>query len=153
MKKMFYLPILLSIALSQTSFNTHRQTSSSNEKVDESEIFFEPEQSPYYLNGGHKGLLNDLYTTLLKTAPVIQDCVKGRALVKFSVSEDGIIDPDSIKILSNKSVPEDYLDAAVEAIKNLGRFEPGKMNGTPKKVWFNLPVIYPIPLDKVSSGE
>ena len=129
------------------------EKSISNTNVDESKIFFEPEQPAYYLNGGSKGLLKDLYTEILKTTPVTQDCVKGRALVKFTVLEDGIIDPNSIKILSNKSVPEDYMKAAIEAIKKLGKFEPGKMNGTPLKTWFNLPIIYPIPLDKIKPSE
>ena len=129
------------------------EKSISNTNVVESEIFHEPEQIPYYINGGGEGLLNDLYTAMLKTAPVTQDCVKGRALVKFIVSEDGIIDPNSIEILRNKSVPEDYMKAAIEAIKKLGKFEPGKMNGTPIKVWFNLPVIYPIPLDKIEPSK
>ncbi|MBD5223911.1 MAG: hypothetical protein HDS71_07705 [Bacteroidales bacterium] len=159
MKTIFCYLILLCVTLLNTSCNTHKHTSISNNNVDESnnadesEIFFEPEQPAYYLNGGSKGLLNDLYTAMLKTAPVTQDCVKCRAVVKFRILEDGIIDPNSIEILSNKSVPEDYMEAAIEAIKKLGKFEPGKMNGTPKKVWFNLPVIYPIPLDKIKPNE
>lgn len=56
------------------------EKSISNTNVDESKIFFEPEQQPYYLNGGSKGLLNDLYTAMLKTTPLTQDCVKGRAV-------------------------------------------------------------------------
>lgn len=129
------------------------EKSISNTNVDESKIFFTPEQTAYYLNGGSKGLLKDLYTAILKTAPVTQDCVKGRAIVKFRVLEDGIIDPNSIEILRNKSVPEDYMEAAIEAIKKLGKFEPGKMKGTPIITWLNLPIIYPIPLDKIEPSE
>ena len=109
MKTIFCYLILLCVTLLNTSCNTQQHTPISNNTVDESEIFFEPEQPAYYLNGGSKGLLNDLYTAMLKTAPVTQDCVKCRAVVKFRVLEDGIIDPNSIEILSNKSVPEDYM--------------------------------------------
>ena len=45
------------------------------------------------------------------------------------------------------------MNAAIEAIKKLGKFEPAKMNGTPKKAWYNLPIIYPIPLDKIITSE
>ena len=141
------------VALIQNSCNTHKQTSTLYDNVDESEIFYEPEQQPLYLHGGSAGLLNDLYTILLKTAPVTQECIKARAVVRFSISENGIIDTNSIKIVRNKSVPEDYMDAAIEAIKNLGKFEPGKMNGTPIKGWYNLPIIYPVPLDKIITSE
>ncbi len=133
--------------------NKHKHTSTSNTNVDESKIFFTPEQTAYYLNGGSKGLLNDLYTAILKTAPITQDSIKARAIVKFKVLEDGMIDHGSIKILKNKSVPEDYMEAAIEAIKKLGKFEPGKMSGTPIITWFNLPIIYPIPLDKIEPSE
>lgn len=119
----------------------------------ESEIFSNPEQQAHYINGGDKGLLNDLYTTILKTTPITQDSVKGRAIVSFKISKEGQIDSGTIKVLKNKSVPEDYLAAAIDAIKKLGKFEPGKMNGTPLKVTYNLPIIYPVPLDKINAGE
>ncbi len=144
---------ILCIVLLHMSCKTHQQTSKLNEKVVENEIFYEPEQQPYYLHGGSAGLLNDLYSTLLHTAPVTQECIKSRAVVKFSISEDGVIDPNSIKIFSNKSVPEAYMDAAIEAIKKLGNFEPGKMNGIPQKEWYNLPILYPIPLDKLKTKD
>ena len=116
-------------------------------------ILWDPVQQPYYLNGGGKGLLNDLYTTLAKTASVTQDSVKGRALVSFIISKDGQIDSTSIKVIRNKSVPDDYLNAAIEAIKNLGKFEPGKTNGTPKNVTWNQPIIYPFPVDYIKPTE
>ncbi len=153
MKTIYFFMTLLCIVLIHTSCSTHMQTPIFNEKVDESKILYEPEQQPCYLSGGNAGLLSELYTTLSKKALVTQECVTGRAVIKFSISKNGIIDPNSIKILSNKSVPEDYLDAAIEAIKNLGEFEPGKMNGTPTKVWYSLPIIYPIPLDKIKASE
>ena len=153
MKSIFYYLTLLCVALFNTSCNTHKHTPISNTNVDELKIFYEPEQQAYYLNGGDKGLLNDLYTILLKTAPVSQECIKARAVVRFCVSENGIIDSNSIKIVRNKSVPEDYMNTAIEAIKKLGKFEPAKMNDIPKKVWYNLPIIYPIPLDKIITSE
>jgi len=119
----------------------------------EPSVFYEPEQAPQYLNGGSEGLLSDFYTTLSKTAPVTQDSVKGRAHVSFTISKDGSIDPNSIKIMRNRSVPEDYMDAAIDAIKKLGKFEPGKMNGVPLNVRYNIAVIYPVPLEYIKTSE
>lgn len=149
MKTIFCCLTLLCVALLQTACNTHRHTSTSQDKISGSEIFYEPEQQPYYLHGDTKGLLNDLYTIISETAPLTQECVKGRAVVRFDISKDGQIDTNSIKVVRNWSVPEDYLKAAIEAIKKLGEFEPGKMNGIPQKVSWNLPIIYPVPLEHI----
>lgn len=153
MKPIIYCLAILSIAMSQTSCNTHNHTSTSQDKIDESGVFYEPEQQPYYLHGDTKGLLNDLYTTISETAPATQECVKGRAVVRFDISKDGQIDTNSIKVVTNRSVPDDYLKAAIEAIKKLGKFEPGKMNGIPKKVTWNLPIVYPVPPEHITTTE
>ena len=153
MKTIFCCLTLLCVALMQTSCNTHKNTSASQDNIVESGIFYEPEQQPYYLHGDTKGLLKDLYTTISETVPVTQECVKGRAVVRFDISKDGKIDANSIKVIVNRSVPDDYLKAAIEAIKKLGEFKPGKMNGIPKKVAWNLPIIYPVPLEYIKTTE
>lgn len=153
MKYISYCLILLCTALVQISCNTNKHTLTAHENVKERIVLSNPHQHPYYLNGGKDGLMNDLYAILSKTAPVTQECVSGRAYVSFVISEDGLIDHDTIKVIRNRSVPEDYIDAAIEAIKKLGRFEPGKLNGTPKRVAYTIPVKYPIPLDCVTTSE
>lgn len=153
MKTIFCCLTLLCVALIQTSCNTHKNISASQDNIVESEIFYEPEQQPYYLHGDTKGLLKDLYTVISETAPVTQECVKGRPVVRFDISKEGKIEANSIKVIRNRSVPDDYLKAAIEAIKKLGKFEPGKMNGIPKKVAWNLPIIYPVPLEYIKTTE
>ena len=111
------------------------------------------EEKPVYINGGDKGLLRDLYSNLSSPISSQSDSINGRCVFKFAISKDGTIDTETIELVRNTSLPEEYVNAAKEAIKKLGKFEPGKMNGTPKKVWFNLPVIYPFPLDKINSKE
>ena len=151
MKNLFYIIILLYVALSQTSCSTHEDITTLQNKVDESKIFFNPEQPAEYLNGGNLGFRTELYSTLLKTAPTTQEDVSGRALVRFDISEEGVIDPNSIKVIKNRNVPEDYLDAAIEVIKGLGRFNPGKLNGIPHKTTWALSIRYPVPLEYVNS--
>ena len=161
LKKNFHLtlpitfkePGAIFIRGNESKGNTQKQDSISQDIIVESKIFYEPEQQPYYLNGDTKGLLKDLYTTISEIAPVTQECVTGRAVVRFDISKDGQIVANSIKVLRNSSVPDDYLKAAIEAIKKLGKFEPGKMNGIPKKVAWNLPIIYPVPMEYIKTTE
>lgn len=149
----FKEPGVIFIRGNESKGNTQKQDSISQDRIVESEVFYEPELQPYYLNGDTNGLLKDLYTTISEIAPVTQECVKGRAVVRFDISKDGQIVANSIKVLRNSSVPDDYLKAAIEAIKKLGKFEPGKMNGIPKKVAWNLPIIYPVPLEYIKTTE
>lgn len=145
--------ILLCLALTYASCGASRLISTSTSAPDESKIFYDPEQQPCYLNGGVKGLLNDLYTSLSETATIAQECITARAVVSFAISKEGQIEPGSIKVISNRFVPDDYLKAAIEAIKNLGKFEPGKMNGTPVRVTYCLPVRYPVPAEYIPGSE
>ena len=103
MKNLFYILTLLCVALSQTSCSTHEEITTLQNKVDESKIFFNPEQPAEYLNGGNLGFRNELYSTLLKTAPTTQEDVSGRALVRFDISEEGQLVPDSIKVIKKIS--------------------------------------------------
>lgn len=132
--------------------NTHNQAQTSHNGVNKRE-FINPDLPAHYLNGGDEGLLSDLYTIILETAPVTQDSVKGRAAVRFIISKDGQVDINSIKVIRNRSVPDDYLKAAIEAIKKLGKFEPAKRYGKPLKMTYIIPVIYPIPIDKINTVE
>lgn len=153
MRRIYYFITLWCVALVAMSCNTHKYASTYQDDVKESQLFYEPEQQPYYLHGGSEGLFNDLYTAILKTAPVTQDSVSGQAIVTFKITKQGIIDSNSIKVIRNRAVPDDYMSAAIEAIKNLDKFEPGKMNGTPVTVEFTLPIKYPVPKDKIKTSE
>ena len=151
MKNLFYIIILLYVALLLTSCSTHEDITTLQNKVNELKIFENPEQPAEYLNGGNLGFRNEIYSKLIKIAPVTQDSISGRALVRFDISEEGLIVPDYIKVIKNPNVPEDYLDAAIEVIKGLGRFNPGKLNGIPHKTTWALSIRYPVPLEYVDS--
>ena len=111
------------------------------------------EERAEYINGDDKGLLSDLYSNLSSAMPSQSDSINGRCVFKFAISKDGTIDTETIKLVRNTSLPEEYVNAAKEAIKHLGKFTSGKMNGTPVRTWFTIPVIYPIPLDKIKTSE
>ncbi len=111
------------------------------------------EEKPVYINGGDKGLLRDLYSYLSNAKNSHSDSIKGKCIFTFAITKDGVIDTETIHVLRNTSLPEEYVNEAKEAIKHLGKFTPGKNNGTPVKVSYILPVIYPIPLDKIKPSE
>ncbi len=131
--------------------NSTRGNNCSSNPCDSINLFVNPHLHPYYLNGGGDGLLNDLYTALSRIAPLTQDSIRGKAMFSFAITKDGSVDPNSIKLWRNRSVPEEYINAAVEAIKRLGKFEPGKLNGIPVKVTYNICIKYPIPLDRIKT--
>lgn len=133
--------------------NTQKQDMTSHVGIDESITWGHPYQNAYYLHGGYKGLLSDLYATILETALVTQDSVKGRAVFSFIISEEGQIDHNTIEVARNWSVPDDYLKAAIEAVKKLGKFEPGKFNGTPKRARYNIRIDYPVPPEYIKATE
>lgn len=149
MKKLFCIIVLFCIALSQIPVDATEPTSTSQDEVEKYEIRYTYEEQAYYLNGDRKGLLNDLYTMILKSIPTAQEEGKGRAIVSFYISKEGQIEPNSIKVMRNKNVPEYYLNAGIEAVKKLGKFEPAKFKGIPQRVCMMLPIIYPVPLDKI----
>ncbi len=111
------------------------------------------EERPAYINGGDDGLLRDLYCYLSTVSLSQSDSIKGKCIFTFAISKNGIIDVETIKLARKTTLPDEYVNAAKEAVKHLGKFKPGKMNGIPKKVWYNLPIIYPIPLDKIITSE
>lgn len=111
------------------------------------------EERPVYINGGDDGLLRDLYCNLSTVSLSQSDCIKGKCIFTFAISKDGIIDLETIKLARKTTLPDEYVNAAKEAVKHLGKFKPGKMNGTPVKVWYTISVIFPIPLDKINSNE
>ena len=56
--------------------------------------------------------------------------------------------------MRNKSLPNDYIEAAIDAVKKLGKFSPGKRYTNEQKwetvkVRYTLPIVYPIPIEYV----
>lgn len=62
-----------------------------------------------------------------------------RVVVKFEICKDGSIG-DKTQILHG-NYPE-FNEAAIEAIKALPKFEPGKIEGEPVAVWYSIPITF-----------
>ena len=63
-----------------------------------------------------------------------------RTFVKFVVNEDGSI--SDIQLLRKSAEFKDLDEEAIRVVKSMPNWEPGKIEGKPVKVYFNLPIIY-----------
>ena len=64
--------------------------------------------------------------------------ISGTVVIKFCVTETGAVDNVNI----NESVDPMLDTEALRIIKLLPAWQPGKYNGAPVKVWYNLPVAF-----------
>ncbi|MDE6019108.1 MAG: hypothetical protein K2G85_09885 [Muribaculaceae bacterium] len=110
------------------------------------------EEVSVYLNDGNEGLKRDLYRNLSNAYLPHSDSIKGKCFFSFVITEEGDIDVKTIKMLrKTPSLPDEYVNAAEEAIKHLGKFTPSKrfnyeeQKWKPLRAYFNICVIFPIP--------
>ncbi|MDR0833539.1 MAG: TonB family protein [Candidatus Symbiothrix sp.] len=88
--------------------------------------------------GGNKEI-NPWLGKNLNYPPVEQEQgISGRVVLRFVVEKDGSI--GEVQIL--RSVSPGLDKEAIRVIKKMPRWTPGKNNGHPVRVWFNLPVMF-----------
>ncbi len=63
-----------------------------------------------------------------------------RTFVRFVVTEDGSL--SDINLIKKTEGFKDLDDEALRVVKAMPKWNPGKMDGKPVKVYFNLPIIY-----------
>ena len=63
-----------------------------------------------------------------------------RTFVQFVVNEDGSI--SDTQLLRKSADFKDLDDEAIRVVKSMPKWEPGKMDGKPVKVYFNLPITF-----------
>ena len=70
--------------------------------------------------------------------------IEGRVFVQFVIEKDGSIS----NILVKRAIGGGCEEAAVEMIKNMPKWKPGKQRGKPVRVQFNLPIKFELEKDK-----
>ena len=96
-------------------------------------VFAFAEQPPVF-PGGDEALMKFLRENLHLQSP---EDIAGRVLIRFVVEKDG-----SIAHIEVRRGLTPGLDAeAVRVVKLLPKFQPGRMQGKPVRVYFNLPII------------
>lgn len=97
------------------------------------------EQMPQF-PGGERAMLTTVMQNLkYPDVDLTKYPVRIRVIVKFEICKDGSIG-DKAQILHG-DYPE-FNEAAIEAIKALPKFEPGKVNGEPVAVWYTIPITF-----------
>lgn len=90
--------------------------------------------------GGEEAMMKYLLSQIKYPTQAIENNVSGRVTLGFIVDKNGNI--DEIKIL--KSVGYGCDEEAVRVVKNMPNWKPGKNNGKPVKVYFNLPITFQV---------
>ena len=88
--------------------------------------------------GGQIAMLQYLMKNIKYPEQVVKEGIQGRVTVRFIVEKDGSISDVkpvlSVHPLLNKE--------AVRVVKSMPKWTPGKQNGKPVRVRFNLPVMF-----------
>jgi protein TonB len=135
MKKLLFL----SAFLCTLSFGAFAQSEVS---VDD-EVFVVVEEQAEFPGG-----LDSMYTYIVKNLkyPELakEKGIEGRVFVNFIIEKDGSI--SNVKIL--RGIGGGCEEAAVEMVKNMPKWKPGKQRGKPVRFQFVLPIKFELPKDK-----
>lgn len=98
------------------------------------------EQMPEF-PGGDKALDEWIYTHLAYPENALKDSIEGRVIVQFVIEETGKV--GEVKVVRSKH-PE-LNQAAIDVVKTLPDFIPGRMNDIVVSVWYTLPIRFKLP--------
>ncbi|MBR1468733.1 MAG: energy transducer TonB [Prevotella sp.] len=103
----------------------------------EEKVFEVVEHMPSF-PGGDKALLDYLGSNIKYPAVAQENGVQGRVVVSFVVEKDGSI--TDVKVV--RSVDPSLDKEATRVVKSMPKWIPGKQNGSPVRVKFNVPVSF-----------
>jgi len=103
------------------------------------EVFVVAEEMPSF-PGESKALYENISRNLRYPEAAKEKGVEGKVLVKFIIDKEGnVVNPIIIRAV------DPALDkAAIEAVKKLPKFKPGKIGGKPVNVWYSIPIAFKI---------
>lgn len=113
----------------------NRNADAPEPRLDGEVIFSEVDEMPMF-PGGLDGLMEYLSTNIVYPPVPAENGVQGKVLVQFVVEKDGSV--GDVKILRSVEVNLDY--EAIRLCKSMPKFEPGKLDGKPVRVWYVLPI-------------
>lgn len=114
-------------------------TSFAQEKVEDNEVYKVVDQMPEY-PGGQDSLMT--YMRKIKYPKEAYGAAKqGTVYIEFIIEKDG--KPSSFKVMRSSGHAE-LDDAAIKNISNMPKWEPGTIDGEPKRVSYILPFRFKI---------
>lgn len=105
--------------------------------VNRNRVYDVVEQMPSF-PGGISGLRTYLNQNIRYPAEAQENCVQGRVVVSFVVGKDGHI--SDVTVL--RSVDPSLDKEAIRVVRNMPRWTPGKQEGEPVRVRYNVPVSF-----------
>lgn len=105
--------------------------------VNSTRVYDVVEQMPSF-PGGISGLRTYLNQNIRYPAEAQEICVQGRVVVSFVVEKDGHI--SDVTVL--RSVDPSLDKEAIRVVRNMPRWTPGKQEGEPVRVRYNVPVSF-----------
>lgn len=102
---------------------------------DENKIFMVVEQQPEF-EGGYEAMMNFIRKNMRYPASARRMGIDGTVYVSFVVGKDGTI--NDVKVL--RGISADCDKEAVRVVQMMPPWKPGKQNGKPVFVRFNLPI-------------
>lgn len=105
--------------------------------VEEPKVFTFVEQNPEF-PGGDGELIKFLQKNISYPQMERDNDIQGKVLLRFVVMEDGSV--ADVNVMRGVSPGLDK--EAVRVVKMLPKFKPGRQQGKPVRVYFNLPVVF-----------
>ena len=106
-------------------------------KPEVEKVFEVVEQMPTF-PGGDKALMDYLSNNIKYPAVAQENGVQGRVVISFVVEKDGSI--TDVKVA--RSVDPSLDKEATRVVKSMPRWIPGRQNGSPVRVKYNVPVAF-----------
>jgi TonB family protein len=110
---------------------------------DNDEVFNVVERNPMY-PGGEKAMFAFLGNTIRYPKEAVRRKVQGKVFINFVVERDGSL--SRFKVL--KGIGAGCDQEAVRVMKQMPKWIPGKQNGQPVAVLYNLPIAFQLEEDK-----
>jgi len=102
---------------------------------EEEEIYTVVEQTPQF-PGGEKARVDFIKNNLKYPESARKNNVEGTVYITFVVEKDGSV--TEVEIL--RGIEENCNKAALEVVKSMPKWKPGKQRGKPVRVQFNMPI-------------
>ncbi len=136
MKKLNTILLVLLILIANKLTASSIILSDSTIKSDSSNVIFKEE--PAEFPGGVKKLMKYIENNLIYPEVAYKKNIQGVVKVSFVVEKDGSVSNPTIISGIGYGCDEE----AVRVIASLPKFIPGKQNGNPVRVQYNVPIIY-----------
>ena len=88
--------------------------------------------------GGQIAMLKYIMENIKYPKQIMEEGIQGRVTVRFIVEKDGRV--SNVRLL--RSVQSALDKEAIRVVKSMPKWTPGKQNGKPVRVRFNLPVMF-----------